>query len=141
MARGRQPRCRATPRQAQADAIGRRFSQAVLLGPVRSFYAVGLGWTEANNRLFAVAAGETGSSIRRSRDFARAEASAGKPQGSNNALGNGLGLEKQQQVIRAPAFRIRSRHIESTERVYADHGAGTLPVEIKIAYEKALARL
>ena len=39
-----------------------------------------------------------------------------------------LRLQKQQQIIFPAGLRIRSRHVESAERMRADHRAGTLPI-------------
>ena len=51
-----------------------------------------------------------------------------------------LGLGKQQQIVAPSGFGIGPGHIEPAEGMCADHRAGALAVEIKIAHVEARAR-
>src|SRR5919202_2543873 len=44
-----------------------------------------------------------------------------------------LGLEEEQQVVRAARLGIGAAHVEAAEWVHANQGSGTLPIEVQIA--------
>src|SRR5579864_8747212 len=60
--------------------------------------------------------------------------------GSANLFAHRFGLQKQQEVIRSPGFRIGARHVEAAEGMCAHHGAGRLAIEIQIADVELAAR-
>ncbi len=55
--------------------------------------------------------------------------------GRDDALlfGDGLGLGEEEEIVGAAGFAVGARHIEATEGMSADHGAGALAVEVKVA--------
>src|SRR4051812_21568085 len=49
-------------------------------------------------------------------------------------LADGLGLREQVEIIRSAGLRVRSRHIETTERMRADHGSRALAVDVEVSH-------
>src|SRR5258707_133531 len=66
---------------------------------------------------------------------------AGATNASDNPFRDRFRLQKLQQVIRSPRFRIRPRHVEAAEGVGADHRAGAFPVYVQISYKEPLTSL
>src|SRR6185437_9951444 len=53
--------------------------------------------------------------------------------GGVHFLGDGLGLQEEQQVIGAAGLRVRAGHIKAAEGVAADHGTGAFAIHVEIA--------
>lgn len=57
------------------------------------------------------------------------------------ALGNGLRLREEQQIISAAGFGVGAGHIESAEWVNADKRACALSIDVQVAHEEIVAGL
>src|SRR5579863_4967857 len=52
---------------------------------------------------------------------------------SADFLADGFGLGEEEEIIGAAGFGIGAGHIESAERMRADHGSGAFAIDVKIA--------